>query len=100
MEQPAIEIVTFRLRDGIDPQSFGIAAAAIMPFVRSLEGFLERHLCELEDGSWIDVVRWSSLADAKNAAAMFQKASEVSEFASMIDFSTIDLRHGAIVPLR
>lgn len=61
-----IELVTFRLASG-NAQSFLAANATINDWLRKQPGFISRRLGQKEDGTWIDVLLWSSGEAAKAA---------------------------------
>ncbi len=61
-----IELVTFRLASG-DAQSFVAANGMINDWLRKQPGFISRRLGQKSDGSWVDVLLWSSDEAAKTA---------------------------------
>ena len=64
-----LELVRFT----VDPQRredfFALRPAAIRALRESFGGLLEARLAEHDDGSFTDVVRWSSREEAERAAA-------------------------------
>jgi len=63
-----IELVTFRLASG-DAQSFVAANGMINDWLKRQPGFISRRLGQKPDGSWVDVLLWSSDQAAKTAGA-------------------------------
>ncbi len=53
----------------------------------------EAHLLQLDDGSWLDVVRWGSRESAERAAATMQ---DIPEAAAMMGFieEILSFEHG------
>lgn len=64
-----IEIVQFRLAEGVNRDDFVAAAANTMAALCEYEGFIGRTLSEGEDGTWTDHVKWTDTASAEAAMA-------------------------------
>ncbi len=71
-----IEIVHFRLAEGVNREDFIAAAVNTMPALCATDGFIGRILSESNDGWWTDHVRWtnSEAAQAAMAGAMDHEA--------------------------
>lgn len=93
MNSPTIELVQFRLRDGVDEGTFLAAVADTQVAISRLPGFLSRELLKGDDGLWVDLVHWCSAAEAHAAAEAFSTMPEVSAFASMIDETAMTMLH-------
>lgn len=94
-----IEIVQFRLANGVDRDQFIAAAENTMPTLCTMDGFIGRILSEGEDGSWTDHVRWTD-AEAAQAAMSASSANEVLlPFIMAIDPDTMSLTYQAPVVL-
>jgi heme-degrading monooxygenase HmoA len=81
----SVEVALFRLRPGVDEAAFLRASAAIAPAVRAFGGFRRRTLYKSEDGRWVDLVDWDSLADAQRAAEAALTSPACQPFLAMID---------------
>ena len=90
------EIVTFRLVDGTDPDSFVEAADAMTPFLHSTVAMITRTLSSDDTGLWTDLITWSSLEAAKSAAAQMFEQPEAQPFMAMINPEGMDMRHATI----
>lgn len=85
-----IEVATFRLQSGVTP-------AAFLPLDRAVEaehvaqqpGFLSRESGSGEDGTWVVIVHWRSLADADASMATFMEASATAPFLAKIELDTM-----------
>lgn len=64
----AIEVDVFRAKAGITPEQIQSPALVVTPVLAVLPGFISREFGASEDGQFLDVVHWSDLASAKQAA--------------------------------
>jgi hypothetical protein len=65
----ALEITTFKLAKGLGMKDFIAANVDIDVWLKRQAGFQSRHIAELEDGSIVDMLIWSSTADGTDAAS-------------------------------
>ncbi|GAB4120605.1 MAG: hypothetical protein Fur005_23830 [Roseiflexaceae bacterium] len=93
MPNPTIELVEFRLKEGVPSASFLAAVEASQAAVQRLPGFISRELSCSDEGLWIDLVHWRSHADAVAAAEAFGSLPEVAAFAAMIDMQQMRMLH-------
>jgi hypothetical protein len=94
---PVAEIVTFRLRPGIDEADFRAAARATGPAAAALPGFLRRCLSRDAQGLWTDHVEWADLGRAEAAAAAVKALPVFAPFGAMIDPEGLSMRHAAVI---
>lgn len=94
--EPVAEIVTFRLNEGTDPQTFVAAAQEMTPFLQETGSMLSRTLSADETGLWTDHIIWTSMQAAQQAAADIMQTPAASPFMSMIDGGTAHMRHAPI----
>lgn len=80
-----IEIVQFRLADGVGRDEFIAAAANTMPELCTIDGFIGRVLSEGEDGSWTDHVRWANAEAAQDAMGAAMENEALLPFIMSID---------------
>ena len=95
-QSPVAEIVTFRLKDGTDPQDFAKAAEALGPFLRSTGALLTRHLSCDPTGLWTDHITWRSLEAAKTAADEMFQQPEAAPMMEMIDPACVNMHHAPL----
>jgi len=77
-----IELVRFRLQQGKTSADWLKANEKITEWVQQQPGFRFRSLSETDDGEWIDMVYWESLAAAKQAGEKF--GSELKEVCALL----------------
>jgi len=91
-----LETVTFKLANGIADEALLAANVAMTEWISCQAGFRYRSLSQFDDGSWIDVVYWASKAEADAADVKFKAEMLSSDFAMMLDVSTVKIRHSTI----
>jgi hypothetical protein len=89
--------VTFRLTPGTDRAAFLANAQRTEATIRRQSGFVARMLAEAEDGTWSDIVTWTSHAEAMAAAEAVMADPDFAPFGAMIDMSTVRMSHSALV---
>jgi hypothetical protein len=99
VEVGVIEIVQFRLAEGVSRDDFVAAAAATMPALCAFEGFIGRTLSEGEDGAWTDHVKWTSPELAQAAMAGSMKNEALLPFIMAIDPDNMALTYQKPVDL-
>ena len=88
-----VEIVTFRLKDGVSRDDF-VAETASMErnFLGKLKGFTDRDTGMSEDGEVVVVLHWESAEDAQASINKFVDAEGTRAFTAMIDMDTFVMR--------
>ena len=94
-----VEIVQFRLADGVDRDQFIVAAANTMPTLCTMDGFIGRILSEGEDGSWTDHVRWTDVEAAQAAMAASMEIEALLPFIMSVDPGSMTLTYQAPIVL-
>ncbi|MEO5964465.1 MAG: hypothetical protein ABIR11_03290 [Candidatus Limnocylindrales bacterium] len=92
-----IDIVRFRLRDGVDEMAFRAINERFQQEVApALPGLERREATRTEDGEWVLILRYR---DADSAArAMGSDTSDVSsQLISMLDMSSMSATHAEII---
>ncbi len=82
---PVVEIVLFRLKEGIRHEDFLQAADALMLDLRRMSGYIKRELLCDASGQWVDLVYWRSLDEALAAAEQFNTLPGARPFNAMIE---------------
>ena len=93
---PVLEIVSFRLADGIETQDFLAAAAGTEAILRDRGALVRRYLVLDDQGQWTDLIEWTSLEAALTAAEAVMQHPDFAPFGGMIDGETVDMRHAQI----
>lgn len=99
-EVGVIEIVQFRLAEGVNREDFVAAAADTMSALCATGGFIGRILSEGEDGSWTDHVRWTNADAAQAAMAGAMENAALMPFIMSIDPDSMVLSYQAPVMLK
>lgn len=92
--QSAIEIVTFKLRQGVTEHDLVTASEQSQVFVANLPGFQYRSLSyEIERNLWNDVIYWDSMEEAKQASKQFAANEQCQALIALIDRDSVDIQH-------
>ncbi|WP_226780575.1 hypothetical protein [Oceaniglobus trochenteri] len=92
----AIEIVTYRLKPGVDPAQHLQHAMGTRDGVAARAGFRRRQLSCDDTGLWTDHIEWASLADARAAAQSLGDIPGFAAFGADIDDASVDMRHATL----
>ena len=93
---PVLEIVSFRLNSGISENAFLDAAAGTEAMLRERGALIRRYLVRDAGGLWTDVIEWSSMSAALEAAEAVMQHPDFAPFGGMIDETSVDMRHATI----
>jgi hypothetical protein len=91
--QPVVEVVLFRLKAGVEDETFLREAAVVQAWIEQQPGFISRELLKAPNDQWLDTVRWASLETAERAAAIIMNEDHCMPFMSMIDEASIQMWH-------
>jgi hypothetical protein len=81
-----IEVMRFRLRPGTDEASFREADARLQTaFAYHQPGLARRTTARSDDGEWIVIDLWRSVADAEACAARWDGDPVVARFMTLVD---------------
>ncbi len=92
-DKPAIEVVMFRLKSGVNEADFLEANSSVQAELQKSSGYLRRELSKSEDGQWLDIVYWNSLAEAKQAAEAFPTWPSAAPLMGMMDETSLNMLH-------
>ena len=88
-----IEVATFQLKPGVTPEAFQPLDLAVeQQHVSRQPGFLARQSAATEEGDWLVIVHWRSMADADASMASFADAPATAEFMGHLDPSTMSMK--------
>lgn len=85
----AIEITSFRLKDGLGPEDFVKANSDVDSWLRRQPGFVSRIMTEQSNGTVVDMVIWESAAEAADSARRLMRELSDSPVHDAIDQSTV-----------
>ncbi|MEI6099428.1 MAG: hypothetical protein WCS20_14285 [Alphaproteobacteria bacterium] len=87
-----IEIVNFRLADGVTDEAFIERTMAMeRDFLGKLQGFLDRDTGKSTSGDWVVVLHWAQPEDAQASMDKFVGNPGTKSFTDMIDMSTFKM---------
>ncbi len=87
------ELVRSRVRAGAEEQMLELRPRMIAAVRDRFPDLQEAHLLQLDDGSWLDLVRWSSREAAERAAASMAEIPEAAAMAELLD-EIVSFEHG------
>lgn len=93
MTTTVIELVTYKLKQGIDKSALTDSHPKINAFLKEQTGFLYRSLSEDVNGLLHDIVYWQDMASAKQAAAAFEQSSACKSLMSITDMESVTMQH-------
>ena len=88
-----LEIVTFTMKPGVTDAQVLAAADALQRDVEHLHGYVARRLLKTDDGTWVDMVRWTSVEAAHAAARLVEAAPSAQAFMEITDVEGIRMLH-------
>jgi hypothetical protein len=67
-QAPVLEMVLYRLQPGVSSETILALSDEIQGWLEQQPGYLRRQLFRAEDGQWLDLVYWASMAEAVTAS--------------------------------
>jgi hypothetical protein len=92
-EAKVVEVVLFKLNEGVTVETFVASAAVTEEKVRQYSGFIKRQLSQGEDGQWLDLLWWESLEEAHQAAENIMQDTSCVPFMQAINPDTMQMFH-------
>lgn len=89
----SIELVTFKLAEGVQPEQLVATNDAMQAFLTQQPGFIYRSLSQDEDGQWFDIVYWIDEASAKTGGEAFMRSAACASLMPLIDGPSVKMRH-------
>jgi len=89
------EIVLFRVNPDTQRNELLEASAQVTEWLRNRPGYLGRETLVDENGQWIDIVRWSSRAEALAAAEDFPEAPGAATLMKVIEPGSATMIHAS-----
>jgi hypothetical protein len=91
-ETVIIEIVTFKLKEGVTPGEFEpIDKAMQHQYVAKQPGFVARESAHGENGEWLAIVHWETAKDAEASMTTFVTAPAAQPFMSKVQAETMGM---------
>ena len=88
-----IEVATFQLAAGVTAEQFApIDKQVELEHVARQPGFISRETAAGDQGEWLVIVHWRSIADAEASMASFANAPAAAPFMARLDASTMRMK--------
>ncbi len=87
------ELVRSRIRTGAEDEMLRLRPRMIAAVRERFPELIDARLIRLDDGSWLDLVEWSSREAAERAAASMSEIPEAAAMADLID-EIVSFEHG------
>lgn len=88
-----LEVVIFKANVGTADEQMIAAAKKVQSVIERMPGNINRNFGKTESGEWVDAVMWDSMESAKSAAESIMSIPEFKPFGSLIDGSSVQMRH-------
>jgi predicted enzyme related to lactoylglutathione lyase len=95
VEPPVLELVHFRVKPGVRDEQVLAASAETQTWLEKVPGYLAREVSKNEEGQWIDLVHWRTLADAQAAAQLIMQEPCAANFMALLDPEQMTMVHVA-----
>ena len=92
-----VEVVQFKAKPGVSDAQIRAAADALQRDVDGLPGYMRRRLLKSADGQWIDIVDWTGLDEALQAAEAIMARPSAQGFIDLVEPESIIMLHLAPV---
>ncbi len=97
MTNHIIEIVSFKLADGVSDADFLRTVPASNVFLEARAGFISRRLSKGDDGTWLEHVEWENLEAAQTASDAFMKDASLKPMMQAIDGANATMGHNTLM---
>ena len=85
-----VEIIRYKLCKDTETDKFLKAAEKMIPDLKNQPGLINWQLCKEENGSWLEILHWNRLEEAKTAAKRVLGVNSVKAFIKFIDEPTTE----------
>ena len=92
-QQPMLEVVLFHVKAGVTDTQVLAASAKTQEWLAQADGYLARELSKDDEGQWLDIVHWRTLAAAQAAAEQIMQQPCAADFMAIIDPERITMLH-------
>ena len=91
--QSLIELVSFKLINNTDETALNDLQPEMNEWIKQQTGFYYRTLVKDTDGSFLDIIHWASLEDAKKAGELIMQQPFMQQMMALIDKQSVNMRH-------
>ena len=97
MAEKVLELAVFKLRDGATPDDLLATADAVSDWLATQPGFISRELSHDAEGErWIDVVWWTTMRNALEAAELAITSAQCAPMFALIASESTLMLHGEL----
>ena len=89
------EVVRSRVRAGCEQEMLALRPEMVAAVRKRFPDLLEARLVRMDDGTWLDIVRWRSREAAEQAAAAFAEVPEARQMAALVE-EVLAFDHGVL----
>jgi hypothetical protein len=93
MTTTVIELVTYKLNQGIDKSALNDSHSKVNDFLKAQQGFLYRSLSEDKNGLLHDIVYWQDMNCAEQAGKAFEQSAACASLMSITDTESVTMQH-------
>ncbi len=88
------EVVRSRVRPGREEEMLALRPAMIAAVRQRFPDLLDARLVRMDDGTWLDIVRWRTRTAAEQAAAAFAEVPEARQMSELVE-QVLSFEHGS-----
>ena len=93
-EGKVLELVVFKVHDGVSRDDFLATNDAVSTWISKRPGFVSRELSyDAEGDRWVDVLWWTSMEDAAEAAKLALSSESCAPMFALIDTESALMLH-------
>jgi len=93
MTTTVIELVTYKLKSGVDKSALNDSHPKVNDFLKAQPGFLYRSLSEDKNGLLHDIVYWQDMNCAEQAGKAFEQSTACASLMSITDMESVTMQH-------
>ncbi len=92
-EPNVVEVVLFEANPGYSPQDVEEALSSLNDVVKLYYGFVKRTTAYNGDGKYVDIVYWTDMKSAKDAAADVMQNQKAAKAFEVIEPESVQMYH-------
>jgi hypothetical protein len=94
----ALEVIHFRMREGMDEQEFIRDDERVgREYTPYQPGFISRESAKNDEGDWVVITHWDSAEDAQASMQKFANDPTTQRFIAMMDGDTFSMNRYEVV---
>lgn len=93
MTTTVIELVTYKLKNGVSPDQLAATHEGVNAFLKAQEGFYYRSMSQDEDNTMVDICYWKDMETAKAASDAFMNSPACKQLIELCDMESVVMKH-------